>query len=238
VNLDQKKVAILKCGDVLEKFQPEFGNYPDMVIDLLSSKFVDYRFDVFDLQKQNYPNDLKNYALYVITGSKNSVYDDELWIKNAIKYIQTLAKEHKKVAGICFGHQLIAVALNGLVEKSSKGWGVGVAVNRILQKPNWMNTDKLSLNILASHQDQVTELPDGVQVLVESDFCPNFMLEWCENVTSIQGHPEWVKGYSEALMEARRGIISDQIINAGLASLSLPTDNDLVAQWFYEFMLA
>ena len=237
MNSKKNRVAILQCGDVLDKFQSEFSNYPEMVIKFLSNKFVGYHFDVFDLQKQCYPDNLSHYDLYVITGSKNSVYENEIWIKKAIGYVQTLAKGKNKIAGICFGHQLIAMALKGRVEKSGKGWGVGVAVNRVLHKTKWMKSAKHSLNILVSHQDQVTALPEGADILIESTFCPFFMVQWRENILSIQGHPEWVKGYSAALMEERRGIIPDQTINAGLASLSIPTDNELVAEWFYDFML-
>ena len=29
------------------------------------------------------------------------------------------------MVGVCFGHQLIAQALGGMVRKSEKGWGLG-----------------------------------------------------------------------------------------------------------------
>ena len=54
----------------------------------------------------------------------------------------------------------------------------------------------------------------------------------------VQGHPEFVPDLSLALMEARREIIGDAVVDAGVASLGAaapPLDQDRVAGWISEF---
>ena len=88
------------------------------------------------------------------------------WIEPTEALIRTLCKADIPVVGICFGHQIIAQALGGKVEKSPKGWGVGVHSWQQYEQPWWMGgessqstSDKPTFSLLAIHQDQVTALP-------------------------------------------------------------------------------
>ena len=147
-----------------------------------------------------------------------------------------LKKEQRKFIGICFGHQILAMAYNAGVEKSEKGWGIGVATNRIVSTPQWMGEKKKHLNIIVSHQDQIVTIPEGARVIAESDFCPFFIVQWNEQFLSIQGHPEWNRDYSKALINERRTIIPSSIIDTGFRSLTTKPDNDCFIRWIIDFV--
>ena len=66
------------------------------------------------------------------------------------------------MVGICFGHQIIAQALGGTVEKYSKGSAVG-------RQDYLIDGQPVALN--AWHQDQVTKLPPGATVIGQNAFC-------------------------------------------------------------------
>jgi len=235
------KVAILQCDTVLEKLQPQFGDYVDMIQHMFTSIDEPFEFDVFDVQHNTYPNNIDAYDFYITTGSKAGVYEDLPWIQTFIDFIRLLDKQRKKLIGICFGHQIIAKALYCKVEKSKKGWGIGVAVNRIVARPDWMeNTsdqNKTELNILVSHQDQVMTLTSKAVVIAESDFCPYFLVQWNSHFLSIQGHPEWLADYSRTRINDRKAVIPAERINEGLDSLSIELDNALFTRWVMNFLI-
>jgi len=230
------KIAILQCDNVLEKFQPQFGNYPAMVQRMFEGVEPAPEFIVYNCREGQYPDDIGDYDCYITTGSKASVYDDEAWIKRLIEFIRELDTAQSKLIGICFGHQLIALARDGKVEKSTKGWGVGIASNEILSAPDWMEESPERLNILVSHQDQITQLPEGAQVLAGTKFCPYFLVQWDEHFLSVQGHPEWHNEYSRTLIDDRRAIIPADTVEAGLSSLDQAPDNDLFTRWIVCFV--
>jgi GMP synthase-like glutamine amidotransferase len=230
------KVAILQCGNVSEKFRPRFGDYPEMVINMFAGIAPPLSFDTYDCQCGQLPDHINAYDFYITTGSRASVYEEAKWIKDLIHFIQMLAKHKKKLIGICFGHQLIAMVYQKKVKKSQKGWGVGLAKNQVIFSPEWMSENPTAINILASHQDQILELPENAQVIAESDFCPFFIVQWDKHFLSIQGHPEWQTAYAKALMEDRREIIPADRIAAGIESLQVEADNALFAQWIIAFV--
>ncbi len=229
------KIAILQCDDVLEKFQPQFGHYPEMIRKMFQPFDGPFEFAAFDCQKGYLPEDINTYDLYITTGSKASVYEDKPWIQQLIRFVEQLDKHEKKLIGICFGHQIIAMACKGMVEKSQKGWGIGVAVNHLFATPGWMSEIKPELNVIVSHQDQVITLPEHALVIAGNDFCPFFMVQWSDHFLSIQGHPEWNKAYSRTLINERRAIIDPERIEAGLASLTIEPDNRLFVRWILDF---
>ncbi len=229
------KAAILQCDQVLEKFQAQYGSYSGMVTKLFDAVDESVEFDVFDCQQGEYPNDIDAYDFYITTGSKVSVYDDLDWIEPLVKFVKLLDAKKKKLIGICFGHQIIALALGAKVNKSDKGWGIGIAQNKVCQFPPWMSKTKDVLNIIVSHQDQVEDKPEQADIIAATDFCPNFMLQWNDHFLSIQGHPEWSNDYSNTLINDRKGIIPADRVEKGLESLSIKSDSDLFTQWIVDF---
>lgn len=57
-----------------------------------------------------------------------SAYEDKDWILKLCDYVRWIYEEHpsKKIIGICFGHQIIALALGGTVDLNPKGWEIAV----------------------------------------------------------------------------------------------------------------
>ncbi len=122
------------------------------------------------------------------------------------------------------------------MEKSDNGWGIGIAKNRIISRPEWMSDGPAEINILVSHQDQITELPDDTILIAENDFCPFFIVQWGNHFLSIQGHPEWNTDYSRTLINDRKAIIPPDRIKAALNSLQIAPDNALFVRLIMEFV--
>jgi GMP synthase-like glutamine amidotransferase len=229
------KIAILECDNVLDKYQKDFGSYPKMIIDLLTSVENNLEIEVFDVQIGQYPKHIHDWDLFITTGSKASVNDNETWIKELLEFVKLLDVAKKKLIGICFGHQLIALARGGSVSEAKKGWGIGIASNNIHIQTDWMDKKQSLLKIIVSHKEQINALPRGAKLIASSDFCPYFMIQWDDHFLSIQGHPEWNKLYSKALINERRSIIPAERIEEGLTSLTKEMDNQQFARWMFMF---
>jgi GMP synthase-like glutamine amidotransferase len=225
------KLGILKTDAVRPEWVPEYGEYPDMFIGLLAAQDPGLEFSVYDVEEGEYPQDIDEVDAYLITGSKSSVYDDKPWIATLIDFVRELDSRHKKIVGICFGHQLVAEALGGKTGKSPKGWGVGLHTHRFASAPAWHDQGEPAFDILVSHQDQVVENAVGAKVLAGSEFCENAVCQVGEHILTFQGHPEFVPDYSREIMELRREMIGEQAYSSGMASLVSDPQRMRVALW-------
>jgi GMP synthase-like glutamine amidotransferase len=230
------RIGILKTDEVREEFVDEFGQYPDMFMDLLRNADPGLEFAVYDVEKGVYPGDIDDVDAYLITGSKSSVYEDKAWIHRLEDFVRELHRQRKQIIGICFGHQMVAKALGGKTEKSDKGWGVGRHGATFSVQPGWHDGDGPEFHLLVSHQDQVVEPAPGSEVLAGSEFCENAVVQLEEHILTFQGHPEFVPDYSENIMKLRREMIGEDNYHEGMASLERPLDRDRVAQWIVNFL--
>lgn len=229
-------LGILKCDRVSDVFVAEHGQYPEMFATLLRPADSTIEFTVFDAEHGELPTDIHAVDAYLITGSRHGVNDGYAWISQLEEFIRLLYDSQKKVIGICFGHQLIAKALGGKVIKSPDGWGVGMSQNQMILHKTWMNPFQQQINLLVSHQDQVIELPAGAEVLSTSDFCPYYMLQIGAHFFTIQGHPEFTKAYSKALILSREDSLGEKECALGIKSLAVPENDALIARWIMNFL--
>ena len=229
-------IGILQCDDVTAQLQVHHGNYPQMFTQLFEALEEDIHFKVYRVIEGEYPQSIHECDAYITTGSRFGVNDVQDWIVKLERFVIELYQSQKKLVGICFGHQLIAKALGGVVEKSSKGWGVGVSTIKVQRQQQWMDRSQNEISLVVSHQDQVMQLPIDSQVLASSEFCPFYMIQINEHFLGIQGHPEFSKRYSYDLMQARRGRIPHERIEAGIESLDLRVDDKLVTRWLINFL--
>jgi len=222
------KVAILETGRPPGNLADAFGDYPAMFGKLLGPGF---EIESFDVPVGELPEP-GAHAAYLITGSPAGVYDPLPWIEPLQQFIRDAGDS--KMVGICFGHQVMAEALGGHVEKSDKGWGAGLHRYTIIHSEPWIDSVR-AIAIPASHQDQVVVQPPNTTVVAASDFTPFAALAWTDRpAISFQFHPEFSVGYAKALIEKRYDVMPDP--DAAIASLDAPNDNARVAQWIRNFL--
>ena len=221
------KIAILETGRPTGSLAQQFGDYPAMFTQLLGPEFD---VESFDVQAGSLPAANAHDAV-LITGSPAGVYDPLPWIAPLQQFIRD--SRQLKLVGICFGHQVMAEALGGHVEKSDKGWAAGLHRYDIIRREPWMDS-ATEIAAPASHQDQVVVQPPNTEVVAESAFTPYAALAWTHRpAISFQFHPEFSPAFAKALIEQRYEVVPNP--DAAIASLDAPNDNARVGSWIRHF---
>jgi GMP synthase-like glutamine amidotransferase len=224
------RIGILETGEPPAPLRERFGRYDAMFRQLLGEH---YDFTTYEVRQSELPEDPAEQDAYIVTGSPAGVYDDLPWIEPLKQFLRT-AKGKAKLVGICFGHQIMAEAFGGRVEKSDKGWGVGLHSYEVWERTPWMDCRE-SFACPVSHQDQVVELPKAARVLAGSEFNGFGLIEYRDQpAISFQCHPEFEPDFAKALIELRRERLPEP--DQAIASLDGPNDRLLLATWIRRFL--
>ncbi|MBT4792266.1 MAG: type 1 glutamine amidotransferase [Halobacteriovoraceae bacterium] len=210
-------------------------DYSPMLNQYLKKFLTDQSFREYNVAQGQFPKSVNECDGWIVTGSPASCYDENKWILQLIEFTQKCHQRKKKLLGICFGHQLIALALGGEVQNSNKGWGVGIKSFTITKHKSWMSGGKKSMSLLFSHKDQVTKLPPNSTLLAADDFCPYQMYSIEDHIFSLQGHPEFSKEYAKKRYDTRAQLLGKQVYDVAIDSLSEPMDSELFAHWIKIF---
>ena len=230
-------IAILQTGHNNPALPAHLREYPQMFRDLLGSdqpaaKITLTNFAVVD---NIFPSSVDDFDGYLITGSRHGVYEDLAFIAPLMDFIRECYDKNIPQVGICFGHQALAQALGGQVEKSAKGWGVGIRKVNVGKTTNWMTKASDSLDLIYVHQDQVIALPSDATHLAGDEFCPNAAFAIDDKVFSIQGHPEFDKGYVHELLAIRGDDMGKDVAQTASQSLQGTHDGAQVGSWIFAF---
>ena len=226
------RIGLLLCDHLDEDVIAQVGDYTELYPAVFDPEGVELT--VYEVTRGQFPERLDAHDGWIVSGSRRSTYEDEPWIHELEDLVRRIVAQRRRLVGICFGHQMTAQALGGLVEPAEVGWGVGVKAFEVVAAPAWMEPVE-DFTILMSHRDQVTRLPEGAELIASADYCPVGAYRIDDHVFCVQGHPEFVPELSRILLAKRREVIGPEVADAAVDTLDDPIDSARIVGWMAEF---
>ncbi len=207
------RMGLLQCGAVPEPLRARHGDYPDLYSRLLGPGF---EWQVFRAFEGDVPDDPGVCDGWLVSGSRFGAYENHDWVSPLEDLLRAIQGD-RPLVGICFGHQIIAQALGGRVEKFDGGWAVG------RRAYDW-NGDSVYLN--AWHQDQVVAPPDAAETIAWNGFTAHAGFRIGPRTLTIQPHPEFSAGYiADMICRVAPGKVPGDLLEAARRDLARPIDN-------------
>lgn len=142
----------------------------------------------------------------ILSGSVTAATDQSPWVLELDQWIRKHVERGTPLLGICYGHQSICRAIGGLkavrqAKVSEYGW---TQIRVVAPSPLFEGMPR-EFYSYSSHQDEVSELPVGFQLLAASDRCAIQAYRMAgKPVFGVQFHPERTLDVAEASLKKRR----------------------------------
>ncbi len=202
------RIGIILVDNLAPDLASIAGDYDELYRWVFDSPDVELEFHAAHLGEL--PPSVRGVDAWVIGGSRASAYDDVPWILALRDFVREAYFADMTLIGICFGHQLIADVLGGKAGPADIGWNAGAVTYR--------RADGSSFDLLASHKDQVLELPHGAEVTVQAEHCPIAGFRIGHQVITVQPHPEFPGELGAELYAGRRHLLGDAVVDRAVAS--------------------
>lgn len=158
---------------------------------------------------ESFPENLaeRDFTHVIHTGSSLSITKTAPFTEKVVKYIQTIRDQGVAQLGICYGHQLIGLALVGkqAVRASPKGLEVGwINVTFTAHARRLLGVGANEI-VWQSHFDEVIELPAGSKLLATNTHTAiQAYVNHEQRLIGTQFHPEFDKQAGDKLfLDAR-----------------------------------
>ncbi len=209
-------LTILVTGEPLARTLSERGDFVRLIRDASGSDSGDWR--AVDARAETALPALDSVTALVITGSPASVTERADWMLRSEAYLRVAVRAGTPTFGICFGHQLLASALGGKVDKNPSGREIGTVEMEVLE-PDPILRDLPSPPLAnQTHVDSVLTLPEGARVIARTRLDPHAAVRFGERAWGVQFHPEIDGQVMRHYIDARLEVIESEGIDArGLA---------------------
>jgi GMP synthase-like glutamine amidotransferase len=229
-------IGILMANTDVSAFSERHPEDGEKFTALLKPLRPDWTFTTVMVRDGVFPADAGDFDGYIITGSPASANGSDPWIARLLAFIREIDKQRIPTVGCCFGHQAIATALGGSVEKSAKGWGLGAADTHYTAQEPWMLPSRQTLRLHAAHGEQVVKLPPRAVLLGGDGSCPIGAFKVGAHIMTTEFHPEMTPDFIAALVTELDGTLDGPTIARARAELARPAESAVFAEWMVRFL--
>lgn len=187
-----KPILILKMGETLPHLYQRRGDFEDWITEPLENARISFK--VVAPYRETLPPDPTDFSGIIITGSHAMVTDRKDWSEQTAAWILRVIDSGIPLLGICYGHQLIAQAMGGVVGSSPIGIELGavdVYVNGNAAKDPLLKNSPTAFKVHASHSQSVLQLPPDAVRLASNKNEPNHAFSIGPHAWGLQFHPEF-----------------------------------------------
>ena len=187
-----KPILIIKMGETMPYLYQRRGDFEDWIMAPLEK--IRIGFSVVSPYKENLPSDPTDFSGVIITGSHAMVTTKETWSEQTAAWIPQVMASGVPLLGICYGHQLLANALGGVVGSSPIGIEIGtvnVKLNGDSARDPLLKNSPTAFKAHASHSQSVIQLPPDAVLLASSKNEPNHAFSIGPHAWGLQFHPEF-----------------------------------------------
>lgn len=229
------KLGILQVNHDKSPIGDEFPDDSHRFRDLFDMQDDRFHYRIYMTIGGEIPPDLDAHDAFMITGSPLSVLDKHIFSDGLSEFIRKIDAANKPLAGVCFGHQAIALALGGKVEKASMGYNVGIEPTKFHVKRDWMHPDIDEIPMYVFHEDQVTELPEGCTLLGSSENCKISSFAKGNHIFTTQSHPEFTPEFMSCVLKYTESKMPEQKAANAWQSMDNKHSGSVFAQWMTNF---
>ena len=174
-----------------------------------------------------FPGSVNDADGWLLSGSKHAAYEALPFIAPLESFIRDIYAAQVPMVGICFGHQIVAQALGGIVVKRSDGW------NCTLNDYTFAGDTK---TLMAWHQDEVAVAPSEAVVIGSSPECAIAMIRYQGRALTMQPHPEFVDDVVQIVMDGPMSkTLSKAQMDDARACLGAPQNSAAMASEIAQF---
>lgn len=187
-----RHLLIIKAGKSFPSIVKKCGDFEDWIISGMEP--LPFKVKVAAAYKNTCLPDYDSVSGVVVTGSHAMVTDREPWSECIAQWIPGVLARGIPFLGICYGHQLLAYSMGGVVGYHPRGREIGTVTIKVYAEAK---EDPL-LRVLpgefpahVTHSQSVLKLPPGAELLAGNEFEPHHAFRLGKSAWGLQFHPEF-----------------------------------------------
>jgi GMP synthase (glutamine-hydrolysing) len=206
-----KPLLIIKTGRAITGVPPELRDFEHWTANAAGLTLAQCH-TVTVIDGERLP-DVKQCGAVVITGSAAMVSERHDWSEYAAQWLLQAVNAQVPILGICYGHQLLAHALGGVVDYHPRGREMGTKLIRrapAAQRDELFSALPAEFPAHVTHMQSVLRLPLGAEVLAWNSFEAHHAVRFAPKAWGVQFHPEFTAAAMSHYLQIRGDVLQHE----------------------------
>jgi GMP synthase (glutamine-hydrolysing) len=211
------RILVLLTGDAIPEVCAEYGGFDHLYTQALhqgkaSPPIEIQSIDLTALNERRSLPDPSHFHGIVMTGSPAMVSDSAPWMNLGCIYIREIIQKAIPFLGVCFGHQLMGLALGGSVGPNPAGREMGtIRVTRQQFEDPFLARLPLSFLAQVTHVEAILSNSKDLEIVGSAPHDPHHMVKGGPMAWGIQFHPEFSAEIIRTYLQARREHLESEL---------------------------